>query len=173
MMTSKTYAKNRNRRGKKNARNDTSEAPDNPHLTRSKDPSEEGDNAMSPWTMEDLGPQPFQGDEVHLQVHLTEAIASNAGQPSPIMVSTPMLGGDAPFIPFGRNDETNRATQTQLEEDMPRGMSMLMCEACRQEKKLEQLITKHPYAWWKDMLLRVQASRPGAGYTMNDWNMMV
>ena len=34
-------------------------------------------------------------------------------------------------------------------------------------------MTEHPYAWWKDILLRVQASGPGAGYTMNNWNMMV
>ena len=119
MMTSKTYAKNRNRRGKKDAWNNTSEAPDNPHLTKSKDPSEEGDNATSPQIMEDLGPQPFQGDKAHLRVHLTEAIASNASQPSPMMVSTPMLGRDAPFILLGRNDENNGVMQTQLEEDMP------------------------------------------------------
>ena len=172
-MTLKTYAKNRNRRGKKDARNDTSEALDNPNLTRSKDPSEEGYYATLPQIMEDLGPQPFQGDEGHLWLHLTKAIASNAGLPSPMMVSTPMLGGDALLILFGRNDENNGATQTQLEEDMPRGMSALTHDAHWQEKKLEWLATKHPYAWWKNILLRVQASGPGAGYTMNNWNMMV
>ena len=129
MMTSKTYATNRNKRGKKDARNDTSKALDNPHLMRSKDPSEEDDNTMSPWIMEDLGPQPFQGDEARLRIHLTEAIALNASQSSTMMVSTPMLGGDAPFILFGRNDGDNEMTQTQLEEDTPRGMSTLMCEA--------------------------------------------
>ena len=89
------------------------------------------------------------------------------------MVSTLMLGGDALFILFERNDENNGMTQTQLEEDMPRGMSMPMCEARRQEKKPEWSMTEHPYAWWKHILIRVQASGPGAGYTMNDWNMMV
>ena len=62
MITSKTYAKNRNRRGKKDARNDTSRAPDNPHLMRSKDSSEEGDDATSLQITEELGPEPFQGD---------------------------------------------------------------------------------------------------------------
>ena len=63
--------------------------------------------------------------------------------------------------------------RTQLGENTPQGMSTPTCEARRQEKKPEQPTTEHPYAWWKDVLTRVQASGPGAGYTMNDWNMMV
>ena len=130
MMMMKTCVKNKNKRGKKDVWNDTSKALDNPHLMRHKDSPEEGDNATSPWIMEDIGPQLFQGDEIRLQAHLTKAIASNAGLTSPMLVSTLMLGGDALFIPSRRNDENNRAMQTQLEEDMPQGMSTLTCEAC-------------------------------------------
>ena len=128
-MMTKTFVESKNKRNKKDVKNDASKALNNPHLTRSKGSLEEGDNAMSPQITEVIEPQPFQGDEICLCAHLTEAIALNAGLTSPMMVSTTMLGGDAPFILFGRNDTQDGAVWTQLEEDMPQGMSTLMCEA--------------------------------------------
>ena len=175
-MTSKTCAVSKNgnnKKNKKDAKNAASEALDNPNLTRSTSTSEMDDKAMSSRGVEAVAPTIAQGDETCHQTHLAEAIASNVSITSLMLVSTPTLGGEATFISFGRDETREDAGRTQLGENTPQGMSTPTCEACRQEKKLEWLTSKHPYTWWKDVLTRVQASRPGAGYTMNNWNMMV
>ena len=166
-MTTKTRAVSKNRNNKKNkkdAKNAASEAPDNPNLTRSTNALEIDDKATSSRGVEAVAPTIAQGDKTHHQTHLDEAIASNVGITSPMLVSTPTLGGEATFISFGRDETRGDAGRTQLGENMPQGMSMPTCEVRRQEKKAERS---------KDILTRVQASGPGAGYTMNDWNMMV
>ena len=146
---------------------------DNPNLTRSANASEMDDKATSSRGVEAIASTITQGDETRHQTHLAKAIALNVGITSPMLVSTPTLGGEATFISFGRDETREDAGQTQLGENTPQGMSMPTREARRQEKKPEWSMTEHPYAWWKDVLTRVQASGPGAGYTMNDWNMMV
>ena len=175
-MTTKTHAVSKNgnnKKNKKDAKNAASEAPDNPNLMRSTNTFEIDDEAMSSRGVEDIAPTIAQGDETHHQTHLDEAIASNVSITSPMLVSTPTLGREATFISFGRDVMREDAGRTQLGENTPQGMSMPTREAHRQEKKPERSTTKHPYAWWKDVLTRVQASGPGAGYTMNNWNMMV
>ena len=107
-MTSKTHAVSKNRNNKKNkkdANNATSEAPDNPNLTRSANASEMDDEAMSSRGVEAVAPTIAQGDETRFHTHLVEAIALNVGITSPMLVSTPTLGGEATFISFER-DET-------------------------------------------------------------------
>ena len=94
-----------NKKNKKDAKNATSEAPDNPNLARSANASEMDDEAMSSRGVEVVAPTIAQGDETRLHTHLVEAIASNVGITSPMLVSTLTLGGEATFISFGR-DET-------------------------------------------------------------------
>ena len=103
-MTSKTHAVSKNRNNKKNkkdANNATSEAPDNPNLTRSANALEMDDEATSSRGVEAVASTIAQGDETHHQTHLAEAIALNVGITSPMLVSTPTLGGEATFISFG------------------------------------------------------------------------
>ena len=175
-MTTKTHAMSKNgnnKKNKKDAKNAASEALDNPNLTRSANTSEMDDEATSSRGVEVVAPTIAQGDETCLHTHLVKAIASNVGITSPMLVSTPMLGGEATLISFGRDETREDVGRMQLGENTPQGMSTPTREARRQEKKPERSTTEHPYAWWKDVLTRVQASGPGAGYTMNDWNMMV
>ena len=174
-MTSKTRAvsKNGNKKNKKDVKNATSEALDNPNLMRSANASEMDDEATSSRGVEAVASTIAQGDKTCHQTHLTKAIASNVGITSPMLVSTLTLGREAMFISFARDETREDAMWTQLGENTPQGMSTPMREARRQEKKPEWSMTEHPYAWWKDVMTRVQASGPGAGYTMNDWNMMV
>ena len=162
-----------NKKNKKDVKNAASKAPDNPNLARSANTSEMDDEATSSRGVEVVAPTIAQGDETRLHTHLVEAIASNVGITSPMLVSTPTLGGEATFISFGRDETREDVGWTQLGENTPQGMSTPTRETRRQEKKPERSTTEHPYAWWKDVLTRVQASGPGAGYTMNDWNMMV
>ena len=107
-MTTKTRAVSKNgnnKKNKKDAKNAASEAPDNPNLTRSMNAFEIDDEATSSRGVEAVAPTIAQGDETRHQTHLDEAIASNIGITSPMLVSTPTLGGEATFISFGR-DET-------------------------------------------------------------------
>ena len=107
-MTLKTRAVSKNgnnKKNKKDAKNATSEAPDNPNLTRSTNTFEIDDEATSSRGVEAVAPTIAQGDETRHQTHLDKAIASNIGIISPMLVSTPTLGGEAMFISFGR-DET-------------------------------------------------------------------
>ena len=106
-MTSKTRAVSKNRNNKKNkkdAKNAASEAPDNLNPTRSANTSEMDDEAMSSRGVEAIAPTIAQGDETRLHTHLVEAIASNVGITSPMLVSTPTLGREAMFISFERNE---------------------------------------------------------------------
>ena len=107
-MTTKTRAVSKNgnnKKNKKDAKNAASEAPDNPNLTRSANALEIDDEATSSRGVEAVAPTIAQGDKTRHQTHLAEAIASNVGITSPMLVSTPTLGGEAMFISFGR-DET-------------------------------------------------------------------
>ena len=107
-MTSKTCAVSKNgnnKKNKKDAKNAASEALDNPNLARSENALEIDDEATSSRGVEVVAPTIAQGDETCLHTHLVEAIASNVGITSPMLVSTLTLGGEATFISFGR-DET-------------------------------------------------------------------
>ena len=106
-MTSKTCAmfKNgNNKKNKKDAKNAASKALDNPNPMRSANASEMDDEATSSRGVEAIAPTIAQGDETCLHTHLVEAIASNVGITSPMLVSTPTLGREAMFILFGRNE---------------------------------------------------------------------
>ena len=106
-MTLKTRAVSKNgnnKKNKKDAKNAASEAPDNPNLTRSANASEMDDDATSSRGVEAVAPTITQGDETRLHTHLVEAIASNVGITRPMLVSTLMLGGEAMFISFERNE---------------------------------------------------------------------
>ena len=140
-MTSKTCAVSKNgnnKKNKKDVKNAASEAPDNPNLTRSANASEMDDDATSSRGVEAVAPTTAQGDETRLHTHIVEAIASNVGITSPMLVSTPTLGREAMFISFGRDETREDVGQTQLGENMPQGMSTPTCEARRQEKKPER-----------------------------------
>ena len=132
-MTSKTCAMSKSGNNKKNkmdTKNATSKAPDNPNLTRSTNTLEIDDEATSSRKAEVVAPTIAQGDETHHQTHLAEAIALNVGITSPMLVSTPTLGGEATFISFGRDETREDVGQTQLGENMPQGMSTPTREAC-------------------------------------------
>ena len=106
-MTSKTRAVSKNgnnKKNKKDAKNAASEAPDNPNLTRSANAFEIDDEATSSRGVEAVAPTIAKGDETCHQTHLAKAIASNVGITSPMLVSTPTLGGEATFISFGRDE---------------------------------------------------------------------
>ena len=88
----RTVSKNgNNKKNKKDVKNAASEAPDNPNLTRSANASEIDDEATSSRGVEAVAPTITQGDETCHQTHLAEAIASNVGITSPMLVSTPTL----------------------------------------------------------------------------------
>ena len=87
------------------------------------------DEATSSSRVKAVAPTIAQGDETRYQTHLDKAIASNVGITSPMLLSTPTLGGEATFISFGRDEMQEDAGWTQLGENMPQGMSTPTCEA--------------------------------------------
>ena len=103
-ITCAVFKNGNNKKNKKDAKNAASEAPDNPNLTRSANASEMDDEATSSRGVEAVASTIAQGDETCHQTHLAEAIALNVGITSPMLVSTPTLGGEAMFISFGRDE---------------------------------------------------------------------
>ena len=131
-MTSKTRAVSKNgnnKKNKKDVKNATSEAPDNPNLMRSTNTLEMDDKATSSRGVEAIASTIAQGDKTRHQTHLAEAIALNVGITSPMLVSTLTLGEEAMFILFGRDEMREDAGRTQLGENTPQGMSTPMREA--------------------------------------------